>query len=237
MDISALTSNTNIPILSAFILGLMAAVGPCTMATNVAALAYVSRRLTDRRYCVMTGVLYTLGRMLTYSILGILIILIGLEIPGVSIFLQNIGGNALGPFLITIGLLLLFIDKISFGRTGNSLSQLGGKVADWGIIGSFPLGAIFALAFCPYSAVLFFAVLIPLAMKSAGGITLPAVFAVGTGLPVLLFGIVLAFGISGISTWVNAISRGEKVIRIVTAIVFICIGIYCMIPWVSTLFA
>lgn len=236
MDLSALSASAGIPALSAFFLGLMATLGPCTMATNIAALAYVGRNLTNRKYSVVTAALYTLGRMLTYTILGALIIYLGLSIPGVSLFLQDIGEKALGPFLIIIGLLMLFIDKISFGGSGNGLSNIGGKIADWGMIGGLPLGALFALAFCPYSAVLFFAVLLPLALKSAGGITLPAFFAIGTGLPVLLFGILLSFGVASISKWVDAISRSEKIIRIVIAIIFIGIGIYYMLPWLSILF-
>lgn len=237
MDLSALSSSTGIPALSAFFLGLMAAIGPCTMATNIAALAYVGRNLTSRRYSVVTAGLYTLGRMLTYTILGALIIYLGLGIPGVSLFLQGIGEKALGPFLIVIGVLMLFIDKISFGGAGNSLSSIGGKVADWGMIGGLPLGALFALAFCPYSAVLFFAVLLPLALKSSGGVTLPAFFAIGTGLPVLLFGMLLSFGVASISKWVEAISRSEKVIRIAVAIIFIGTGVYYMLPWLGTLFS
>ncbi len=213
MDFSGFSASTSMPALSALFLGLMATVGPCTMATNIAALAYVGRNLTDRKYSVATAALYTLGRMFTYTMLGALIIYLGLSIPGVSIFLQDIGEKAIGPFLIVIGLLMLLIDKISFGRGGNAISNMGGKVADWGIIGGFPLGAIFALAFCPYSAVLFFAVLLPLALKTAGGVTLPAFFAIGTGIPVLLFGLLLSFGVASISRWVDAIGRSEKVIR------------------------
>jgi len=237
MDLSALSADTNIPALSAFFLGLMATVGPCTMSTNIAALAYVSRNLTDRKYAIATASLYTLGRMLTYTVLGAVIIFLGLSIPEVSLFLQDIGEKFLGPFMIAIGILMLFIDRISFGGAGNSLSSMGSKVAEWGIIGGLPLGALFALAFCPYSAVLFFAVLIPLALKFAGGIALPAFFAIGTGLPVLLFGLLLSFGVAGISKWVDAISRGEKIVRIAVAIIFIAIGIYYMLPWLSTLFS
>jgi sulfite exporter TauE/SafE len=207
------------------------------MATNIAALAYISRNLTDRKYAVTTASLYTVGRMLTYTVLGALIILLGLSIPGVSLFLQDIAEKFLGPCLIAIGILMLFIDKISFGRAGNSLSSLGGKLAEWGMIGGLLLGALFALAFCPYSAVLFFAVLIPLALKSTGGIALPAFFAVGTGLPVLLFSMLLSFGVAGISKWVDAISSGEKILRIAIAIVFIGIGIYYMQPWLVALFS
>jgi len=237
MDLTALSANSSIPALSAFFLGLMATLGPCTMATNIAALAYVSRNLTDRKYAIATASLYTLGRMLTYTTLGALIIYLGLSIPGLSLFVQGIGEKVLGPFLIVIGLLMLFIDRISFGSAGNSLSSVGGTVAEWGMIGGLPLGALFALAFCPYSAVLFFAVLLPLALKSAGGITLPAFFAVGTGLTVLLLGILLSFGVAGISRWVDAISRGEKIMRVAVAAIFIAIGIFYMLPWPGTLLA
>jgi len=236
MDLSSITSNTNIPVLSAFFLGLMATLGPCTMATNIAALAYVGRNLANRKYAVMTATLYTLGRMLTYTVLGALIIYLGLSIPGVSIFLQDVGEKAMGPFLLIIGLLMLFIDRISFGNSGNAISNLGGKVAEMGMIGGLPLGALFALAFCPYSAVLFFAVMLPLALKTTGGVTLPAFFAIGTGLPVLLFGMLLSFGVASISKWVDAISRSEKIVRMIIAIVFIGIGIYYMIPVITALF-
>ena len=109
MDLSSLTANTNIPVLTAFFLGLMATVGPCTMATNIAALAYVGQKLTDRKYSIVTASLYTLGRMLTYTMLGALIIYLGLSIPGVSLFLQDVGEKALGPFLIIIGLVMVLL--------------------------------------------------------------------------------------------------------------------------------
>jgi cytochrome c biogenesis protein CcdA len=232
VDLLGFATSLNIPVISAFLIGLMAAIGPCTMTTNIAAIAYISRRVADRRYAVTTGALYTLGRMLTYSVIGMLIILAGLKTPGISTFVQDIGEKALGPFLIFVGAVLLFVDRFSFGG-GNRLSQMGGKVTDWGIIGGFPLGAIFALAFCPVSATLFFMVLIPLALKSTGGITLPAFFAIGTGLPVLLFGTLLSFGVAGVTGWLNTITRVEKYIRIAMAIVFIAVGIYYVVQWLS----
>jgi cytochrome c-type biogenesis protein len=234
MDLIGLATSINIPIISAFLLGLLATIGPCTMATNIAAVAYISRRLTDRKYVIMTGTLYTLGRMFTYSVLGILIIVIGLNTPGISTFLQIVGEKAIGPFLIIVGLALLFIDRVSFGQGSSKISDMGGKIANWGMIGGFPLGALFALAFCPVSATLFFMVLIPLALKSTEGIILPAMFAIGTGLPVLIFGILLSLGIAGVATWLNATTRVEKIIRIVMAIVFIVIGIYYVVLWIQS---
>ena len=234
MDLGGITGNLEIPVLSALLLGLLTAISPCPMATNIAAIAYVSRRVTERRYAVMTGTLYTLGRMFSYSILGILIIVVGLEIPGVASFLQDSGERILGPLLIVVGLLMLNIDRLSFSLGGGKLSSIGGKVADWGMIGGFLLGVIFALAFCPYSAILFFGVLIPLALKSAGGVTLPAVFAIGTGLPVLVFGMLISAGIARVSTWLNALTRVEKVIRMVVCIIFIGVGVYYLVLWIQS---
>ena len=232
--IQELSSSLNIPVLSALLLGLLTAISPCPMATNIAAVAYVSRKVTERRYAVMTGILYTLGRMLSYSVLGLLIIVAGLEIPGLASFLQDFGEQILGPLLIVVGLIMLNIDRLSFGLGGAKLSSMGRKVADWGMIGGFLMGAIFALAFCPYSAILFFGVLIPLALKSTGGVALPAVFAIGTGLPVLVFGTLLSAGVARVSTWLNAVNRTEKIIRIIVSIVFIGVGIYCVVLWIQT---
>ena len=234
MDLGSVLGSFNVPVLSALFLGLITAISPCPMATNIAAVAYISRRVTDRKYAVITGTLYTLGRMLSYSVLGILIIVIGLEIPWVSSFVQDVGEQSLGPILIIVGLIMLSIDRFSFGQGGGKLASLGGKVADWGMIGGFLLGAIFALAFCPYSAVLFFGGLIPVALNTTGGVALPAVYAIGTGLPVLIFGTLLSLGVAGVSTWLNAITRAERIIRIVVSIIFIGVGIYYVVLWIQS---
>jgi cytochrome c-type biogenesis protein len=234
MDLGSILSGPNIPVLTALLLGLITAIAPCPLATNIAAVAYITRNVTDRKYAVITGSLYTLGRMFSYSLLGVLIIVVGLEIPWVSAAIQDVGEKVLGPLLIVVGLLMLFIDRISFGRGGNTLASLGNKVAHWGMIGGFLLGVIFALAFCPYSAVLFFGVLIPVALKSTGGVALPAVFAIGTGLPVLVFGTLLSAGVAGVATWLNAITRAERIIRIIVSVIFIGVGIYYVVLWIQS---
>ena len=127
---------------------------------------------------------------------------------------------------------MLTADRISLGRGGGRLSSLGARVADWGMIGGFLLGALFAFAFCPYSAALFFGVLIPLALKSAGGVALPAIYAIGTGLPVLVFGVLLSLSVAGVSSWLNAITRAERIIRRVVSIIFIGVGIYLVVLWI-----
>jgi cytochrome c biogenesis protein CcdA len=223
-----LAINSTVPIFTALLLGLMAAVGPCTMATNFAAIAYVGRKITDRKFAVLASLLYSLGRMVTYTIIGGLIIGIGLEVPAIRNFLEGVGIYVLGPFLVLGGILMLVADRFSFGGGGGRLAALGNKVSNWGLGGAFLMGVVFAFAFCPYSAVLFFAVMIPMALTTAGGITFPAFFAVGTGLPVIFFGALISAGVAAATTWIAHISRAEKWIRVVMALVFIGVGIYIM---------
>jgi len=234
MDLRGILGDVNIPALSALLLGLITAISPCPLATNIAAIAYVNRKVKERRYAVITGALYTLGRMFSYSVIGVIIIVAGLEIPGVASFLQDFGEQALGPILIVVGVIMLISDRILLSLGGGRLSAIGGKVADWGMIGGFLLGALFALAFCPYSAVLFFGLLIPLALKSTGGVALPAVYAIGTGLPVLVFGVLISAGVARVSTWLNAVTRVEKIIRVAVSIVFIGVGIYLVVLWIRS---
>jgi len=233
MDLSGILGDVNIPVLSALLLGLITAISPCPMATNIAAIAYVSRRVKERRYAVINGVLYTLGRMFSYSIIGVIIIVAGIEIPGVASFLQDFGEQILGPLLIAVGVIMLIVNRIPLNLGGGRLSSIGEKVADRGMVGGFLLGALFALAFCPYSAVLFFGILIPLALKSTGGVTLPAVYAIGTGLPVLVFGVLISVGVARVATWLNAVTRAEKIIRVAVSIIFIGVGIYLVVRWIQ----
>lgn len=227
MDVATLSSSS-IPLLAAIGLGLLCAVSPCTMATNVAALAYVGRKATHRSYAMTTALLYTLGRMFSYTVIGILIVLLGMEVNALSRYLQSAGATLLGPFLIVIGIVLLVIHRLPALSEGGDLQRLGARFGDMGVVGGFPLGALFALAFCPYSAVLFFAVLIPIALQTTGGLALPAVFAVGTGVPVLLFGALLSLGASRATSLMNWLTRADRVIRIVVAFVFIGAGVYCL---------
>ncbi len=227
MDVASLASS-GAPLLAAIGLGLLCSVSPCTMATNVAALAYVGRKASQRGYAMTTAALYTLGRMFSYTLVGVLIVLAGLEVNALSRFLQGAGARYLGPFLIVIGLLLLVIDRLPALSGGGGLQRLGAKFGDMGVLGGFPLGALFALAFCPYSGVLFFAVLIPLALRTTGGVALPAVFAIGTGVPVLVFGALMSFGVARATSVMNWLTRADRAVRIVVAVVFIGAGLYCL---------
>lgn len=158
----------------------------------------------------------------------------GWKYPLVSSFLSDVGGQVLGPILSVVGLLMLFIDRISWGTGTGRLASLGNKAAGWGMVRGFLLGVIFALTFYPYSAVLFFGALIPIALNSSGGIVLPVVYAIGTGLPVLIFGTLLSLGITGVTSWLNTMARAEPIIRIIVSLTFVGVGVYYVVLWIQS---
>jgi len=210
---------------SALWLGILTSISPCPLATNVAAISFLAKKITHPFFVLLSGIAYTLGRMVTYALLGFILINSIFGIPQVAQFLQKYMVKALGPILIITGLILLDIIKINF--PGLSLSQKHhNKLVEAGAPGAFLLGAIFALAFCPVSAALFFGSLIPLALQSKFGVTLPIIYGIGTGLPVLVFAIAIAMGVSSLSRWFNKLTKLEYYMRKATGAIFILVGIY-----------
>jgi len=222
-------------VLAALLLGLLTAISPCPLATNIAALSYVSKKLESRRYTVLASVLYTAGRMVAYTLIGVLLVLIGLSASRVSLFFQDSADKFLGPLLIFFGLVMLDVIKFSIFK-GRITSAIQEKIGDWGLVSSFLLGILFALAFCPYSAILFFGMLIPIALDSAGGITFPAIYGFGTGLPVILFAVALSLGVSEMGKHVARIQKFEKYFRWFAGIVFIGVGIYYLVVLIKSFF-
>jgi len=214
-----------IALLSAFWLGILTAISPCPLATNVVAISFLSKKIVHPKIVFLSGLFYTLGRMFSYAGLGFIIISSLLSVPAAANFLQKYMNKAFGPILIFTGLFLLEI--IKFKMPAFSLSEkYQNKLAGSGVAGAFILGLIFALVFCPVSAALFFGSLIPLALKSELGVTLPFIYGIATGLPVLLFAFVIALGITSLSRWFNRLSRLEYYMRKITAVIFIIAGIY-----------
>ncbi|MBN2167977.1 MAG: sulfite exporter TauE/SafE family protein, partial [Actinobacteria bacterium] len=222
-------------ILAAFLLGLLTAISPCPLATNIAALSFVLKKLDNKKYTVIAGVLYTTGRMLAYTVIGILLVLIGMSASSVSLFMQNYADKILGPLLIFFGLIMLDIIKFSIFK-GRMTSAIQAKIGDWGLFSSFLLGMLFALAFCPYSAILFFGMLIPIALESTGGIALPAVYGFGTGLPVMVFAIALSLGVSEMGKHIARIQKFEKYFRWLAGVIFVGVGIYYLVILAGSLF-
>lgn len=216
---------------SALWLGILTAISPCPMATNVAAISYIGKRLGSPRQVLLGGVLYTVGRTVAYVGLAV-VILAGLQsIPRVSTFLQDYMNKVLGPLLIVVGLFLL--ELIKFGGGGPGVGEkLGKKVEGWGLAGALALGVIFALSFCPISAALFFGSLISLAVKYDSRILLPGVFGVGTALPVFVFAVIIGLGVGSLGAAFHKLQKFEWWARRVTGVVFILVGIYYCLEYI-----
>ena len=220
-----LAQSRETPLLAAFALGLLTAVSPCPLATNISATAYIAKTVTNRGKVLLSGMLYTLGRMFSYTALGAAIYF-GMSKFEVAKLFQGNGEKFIGPVMILIGLVMLDVIKLNFLGQGNLTERLSDKFKNQGMLGAFLLGALFALAFCPYSGALFFAMLIPMTLAADAGLVLPVVFAIGTGLPVILFSFVIAYSMSRLGTYFRAVQRVEVVMRKAAGAVFILTGLY-----------
>jgi len=222
-----------VPLIAAFFLGLMTAISPCPLATNITAIAYISKRIDSSRHTLLTGFVYTLGRMVAYVAVASAIVFFGMNIQIIALGLQRYGERLLGPFLVLCGIYLLDIfqfDRLPMGDwfTGFT-SGISTQLADKGYLGAFLLGVIFALSFCPFSAVLFFAMLIPLAIGAGDPVIIPAVFALATGIPVIVISYLLVSGVGKCSGIVQKFGSAEFWIRRAVAVVFIVVGVYYIV--------
>lgn len=219
--------NSQYSFVIAFVLGLMTAISPCPLATNISAIGFISRDIENRKHVFIRGLVYTFGRAISYTALAVILYL-GASKINISMLFQGWGEKLLGPLLIVIGLFMLDVLKINFPAFSNLTEKIGEKGKDryWSAL---LLGMVFALAFCPYSGVLYFAMLIPITIASASGLYLPVVFAIATGLPVILFAWLLAFAIGNVGKLYNQIKTFELWFRRVVAVLFILTGIYYVI--------
>ena len=223
--IQTFAENKEFPILAAFALGLLTAIAPCPLATNITATAFIAKTINNKKKVVLSGLLYTLGRMFSYTLIGALIYFGASKFQVAKLFQGN-GEKYIGYVLIIIGLIMLDVIKLNFIKGFNFTEKLSEKFKTKGLLGSFLLGALFAMAFCPYSGALFFAMLIPMTLASSEGLLLPIVFSIGTGLPVIFFAFVIAFSMEKLGNYFKTITKIEKVMRIIAALTFIITGLY-----------
>lgn len=221
--------------LSALWLGILTSISPCPLATNIAAVSFIGRRVGQTRVVFLTGLLYMLGRMLTYVVLGILLVTSILSIPQVSHILQKYMNKVLGPILIFVGMILLELIRVNISGSGLS-EKMQKRVEAGGIWGAGLLGVVFALSFCPISAALFFGSLLPLSVKYESGFALPALYGLGTGLPVFLFAVLMAFGAQSVAKAFNRLTQLEWWVRRITGGIFILIGIYYCLVYIFGVF-
>ncbi len=222
-----LLENSSMPWVTALVLGLMTAISPCPLATNITAVGFISKDIENRNRVFVNGLLYTLGRAVSYTAIAFVIFL-GADQFKFSGFFQRYGEKMLGPLLIVIGLFMLDVIKVQFPGLSGITSKMENK-SKWGYFDAILLGMIFALAFCPYSGVLYFGMLVPMTVASASGLYLPVVFALATGIPVIIFAWILAFSVGSIGGVYNKMKNFEIWFRRVIAVLFIIVGIYYII--------
>lgn len=225
--LQTLLDNSSTPALTAFLLGLLTALSPCPLATNIAAIGFIGKDIEDRKRIFRNGLLYTLGRILSYTLLGVILILVlkeGASMFGIQKTIGTWGELLLGPLLLVIGLFMLLGDRINlpqFGFKGNAegLAKKGG----WGAL---LIGILFAMAFCPTSGVFYFGMLIPMSATATAGYLLPVIFAIATSIPVLAVAWILAFSVQKMGNFYGKMQKIQKWMKHIIGILFLLVGIY-----------
>ena len=219
--------NSQYSFLTAAILGLMTAISPCPLATNISAIGYIGRDIEDRRRVFINGLVYTLGRAVSYTVIA-LVIYFGASQMDISGWFQRWGEKLLGPVLIIIGLFMLDFITLNLPGVGSFSEKLGERGRK-SYLSALLVGMLFALAFCPYSGVIYFAMLIPMTVASPAGLYLPVIFAIATGIPVVIFAWLIAFAIGNVGKMYSRLKTFEQWFRRVVAVLFIGVGIWYVI--------
>jgi len=223
-----LADSSNIPLFTAFILGIMTAISPCPLAMNITATAYLSKDVSNKRRVLFNGIFYTLGRMFSYTAVAS-IIYFGASKFHIARWFQQIDGIWIGIAFVVIGILMLDFIKFNIPFLSKITSSVSQKNIKRNYLNAFLLGILFALAFCPYGAIIYFGGLIPLTLASSTGLLLPPVFAFATGLPVIIIAWLLAYSVSNIGNFYNRMKSFEKWFKRIVAGVFIVVGIYYIV--------
>ncbi len=210
---------------SACWVGILTSISPCPLASNIAAISFIGKRINRPGVVLLSGLLYTAGRTITYIALGGLIVTGLLAVPKLSFFLQNNMNKILGPVLIAVGLVLVGLINVRMSGPGFG-QKLQARVEKSGMWGPLFLGLLFALSFCPVSAALFFGSLIPIAVEQESNVVMPTVYGIGTALPVVVFAVLIAFGARFIGEWFDRLAQFEKWARRITGAIFVLVGVY-----------
>jgi len=218
-----------------FWVGLLSSISPCPLSTNLAMISFVTQKIGNKFVTVTSGILYSIGRSLSYIIISFIIAKAVVEISSISNTLQNVGNQILGIIMILAGMALLELIKIKVPGIKMDKEKRK-KYKDLGIFGSLLLGMVFALAFCPISAAIFFGTVIPISIKANSSILVPLLFGIGTAIPVLVFAVLTAIGSNLINRFIKDLSKVEKYMRIVTGVIFILVGVYMTLSYVFRLF-
>jgi cytochrome c biogenesis protein CcdA len=225
--LNSILENNNAPWITALVLGLMTAISPCPLATNITAIGFISKDIENRHRVFLNGLFYTAGRAITYTVIA-LIIFFGADQFKFSGFFQQYGEKFIGPLLIVIGLFMLEVFRLNFPGV-NMLTHKMQDKKSWRYLDAVLLGLVFALAFCPYSGVLYFGMLVPVTVASPSGLYLPVIFAIATGVPVIVFAWIIAYTISGVGQAYKKVQIFDRWFRRVVAVLFILVGVYYIV--------
>jgi cytochrome c-type biogenesis protein len=226
-------NSSNFPMVSALLLGVLTAISPCPLATNITAIAFISKNNSSgKKQVLLSGFLYTLGLAFTYTGIA-LIILFGASKFHVAKFFQGNGEKFVGPIMLLIGLIMLNVIKLNFLSNGNFTEKWSDKFKEKGLLGAFLLGVLFAMAFCPYSGALYFGALIPMSLNNEAGFVYPLFYALGAGTLVMFFTVIIAFSIAQLGKYFKAIQKTEKVMRFVAGLLFVLTGLYYILIYLK----
>jgi cytochrome c-type biogenesis protein len=221
--LSELYANASGPLISAILLGLLTAIAPCPMTINITAIGYIGRDFSNKKRLFLNGIFYAMGTIFAYSALA-MILYFGADKFRISSLFQQYSEKIIGPLLLVIGVLMLGIVNIKFPAFNRLTEKFRARqhFRKWD---AFLLGGILALAFCPYSGILYFGILVPLTI-SASAPWLPVFYSSAAAIPVIIFAWLLAFTVSGIGKLYNKIKAIEFWFSKCVALLFIGIGIY-----------
>lgn len=251
--------HSTLPLLTAFLLGILTMISPCPFCSDVTAISFISKNVNKRHAILWNGMCYVLGKCFSYTMLA-LVFISGSQVEGIRRFFEHYGEPALGPFLVVIGLIIYWIgrkeshhdhthpegetctiecQKPSDGhhhhehaphRLIKRLSASEHPLMNGGL-GAFFLGAVFALAFCPYSGLLYFGTLIPLTMLQpvSWSWLMPIMFGLGDAIPVLIIAFILSYGMQTIGRISGNLQKMEIWLRHICVVVFIGFGLYLSI--------
>jgi cytochrome c biogenesis protein CcdA len=223
--LTAWSERLNIPLLTALLLGLLGSTAPCQLTTNASVMALVAQRLADLKGAWKTALAYTAGKVVVYTLVGSLILALGLQLDLATIPVAQGARKVLGPLMLLIGLSLVGAFQLNV-TVGQRLSRwLAARVPQAGVKGAFALGLMFSLAFCPTLFWLFFGLLMPLALASQGGWIFPGTFAMGTALPLLGFTYVVSLGGTLAHGYVRRLTGLDRYLRRIAGVVFLLAGL------------
>ena len=220
-----LADRVELPLLTVFLFGLVGAVAPCQLTTNLSAMAYVGSRVGEARPW-QEALAYVLGKVLVYTALGAAAVAVGRELQATAIPVAVAVRKVLGPLMIVIGLGFLGVLRLRGSVRGGASAWLQTRLPQGGVVRAFLLGVAFSFTFCPTLFWLFFGLTIPLALRSAGGWAFPGLFAVGTALPLLVFTTLLVIGTDLAQGFVARVTRSHRLIARIAGVIFVVAEIH-----------